>query len=112
VSKHRFVLLISGTILVSLVLVAVSLGLYNASGAAQVDLSRPDYKSIRSQVTTDDDTVQSYPSTGTIDSGAIDDFRSLYDAAAKDATSASVFNDTALSNRSLGISSKSATDSN
>lgn len=48
-SRHRFIVLLVAAILISLVLTAVSLAIYNSSGAAQLDLSRPGYRSVSDQ---------------------------------------------------------------
>lgn len=75
--KHRFFVLIVGVILVSLLLVCVALSLYNSSGAAQVDLSRPGYQSIQTEAgrkTVED----SFPSSGKLDKSAFDEFDKLY----------------------------------
>lgn len=105
-SKNRFVALIVATICIALLLVFVSLGLYAASGAAQLDLSRPDYKSIRGQVSEGGEYAQAFPSTGPIDQQAVDSFRTLYKDAAHQANSVPVFSDEVLSDESLGIVNK------
>ena len=75
---HRFFAMILLSICVAFVLVAISLALYSRSGAAQLDLSRPGYKEIRSKVTTKDDTFSNFSNTGAISRTVIDEFRALY----------------------------------
>ena len=42
--RHRLALLLVGTVVVALILTVVSMIIYNYSGAAQLDLSRPGYQ--------------------------------------------------------------------
>jgi hypothetical protein len=105
--RHKFMLLVGLTIVVSLFLVWISLGLYNSSGAAQLDLSRPGYKSVQSQVTKDD-TFSGYPSTGAMNKAALDQFRGLYTARAAQATSLDSFGGGVMSDQALGIDDPSA----
>lgn len=62
-SKYRFLLLIIMSIAISGGLVAVSMAMYNVSGAAQLDLSRPGYNDVRDQVDKTDNTVILFPET-------------------------------------------------
>ena len=52
--KHRFMFMVAGVITISLILVTISMNLYNSNGAAQVDLSRPGFQSVRGQVSRDE----------------------------------------------------------
>lgn len=94
--------LVTGTIIISLFLVAISLWLYNTSGAAQLDLSRPGYKSVRSQVTYDD-TFTGFPSSGPLDDQALEKFRELYNNQIKEIKAIKGFSGDVLSNSVLGI---------
>lgn len=49
-SKPAFVLFILGSILIAIVLVIISMALYQMSGTAQLDLSRPGYDAVRAKV--------------------------------------------------------------
>ena len=100
--QHRFMVLVGFTITLALLLVALSLWLYNISGAAQLDLSRPGYQSVRDQVNHDSD-FTGYPSSGTIDKEALDEFRKLYDEQLKEATTVDSFGGTVMSDEALGI---------
>lgn len=83
--QHKFMLLVGLAIVAALGLVAVSLALYNSSGAAQLDLSRPGYQSVREQASKKQ-AFTSFPSTGALDSNALDQFRALYDKQVKNVT--------------------------
>lgn len=101
-AQHRFMVLVGLTILVSLFLVSVALALYASSGAAQLDLSRPGYVSVRKQAVRSD-TFNGYPATGTIDKDALDQFRNLYDKQAKQATSVDSFGGTVMTDQALSL---------
>lgn len=101
-AQHRFVVMITGSVIIALLLVAISLQLYASSGTAQLDLSRPGYKSVRDQIRPDD-TFDGFPATGAIDDSALKNFKELYEKRAKDATSTDAFGSDVLSEQTLGI---------
>ena len=100
--QHRFMLMIGITIVIALFLVVVSLALYNSSGAAQLDLSRPGYQSIRQQAT-DSETFTSYPATGELDKEALNTFRTMYSEQSKRLTEVNSFGGNVMSDKSLSI---------
>lgn len=105
--RHKFMVLVGLTIVVSCFLVWIALGLYNSSGAAQLDLSRPGYKSIRAQAS-HDDSFTGYPSTGDMNKAALDQFRTLYTKQAEQATTVDSFGGDAMSDQALGIDDTTA----
>ena len=105
--RHRYLLLIAGVITISLFLVALALYLYNVSGAAQVDLSRPGYQSIQKEVGRE--TVDAaFPSSGPLDAAAFDEFNKDYDKHADRVTDTNSFDERALSDESLQTLSSNA----
>lgn len=100
--QHRYVGLLAGAIAVSAVLVIVSLSLYNSSGAAQLDLSRPGYQSVRKNVVYDNDT-STYPASGQFDREAFELFIKLYDKRAEKVLVESAYDPAALSDESLQL---------
>lgn len=100
--QHRFMLLVGATILVALFLVSVALALYASSGAAQLDLSRPGYVSVREQVKPTDKSTD-FPASGTIDQAAIDRFRVLYDKHAEQVNKVDSFSGDVMSDQTLSI---------
>jgi hypothetical protein len=100
--RHRFVTLIGGTIVISLFLVGVALALYASSGAAQLDLSRPGYKSVREQAARSDN-FEGIPATGTVTQDTITQFRSLYNSQAQKATNVDTFGGDPMSDKTLSI---------
>jgi hypothetical protein len=102
--QHRFLILIILSIVISLFLVVISMSLYNSSGAAQLDLSRPGYKSVVSQAVDYDNSFQAYPATGTIDANAINSFKTLYSKQATNTKVVDAFGGDPLNPDALGIS--------
>lgn len=100
--RHRFVALIGGTIVISLFLVGVALALYASSGAAQLDLSRPGYKSVREQAVRSDN-FEGIPATGTVTQDTLSQFRSLYNSQAQKATNVDSFGGDPMSDKTLSI---------
>lgn len=100
--KHRFLVLVGATISVALVLVAVALVLYNSSGAAQLDLSRPGYISVREKVVSSEG-FESFPSTGEINEETLKQFRKLYKEQAEEAIAVDSFGGRVMSDESLSL---------
>jgi hypothetical protein len=103
VSKHRLLVFIIMSIVLSMILVAISMAMYNSSGAAQLDLSRPGYKSVRSQAITSDGSVQTYSAVGTISQDSITEFKSLLVKQVNKVKTVDAFGGDPLSPDSLGI---------
>lgn len=93
--KHRFFVLIVGVIAVSFLLVCIALGLYNSSGAAQVDLSRPGYQSIQKEASRGQ-VNDSFPTSGKLDAKAFDSFDKMYGNHARRVVGADSFDTEAL----------------
>lgn len=89
--QHRFMLLITGTIFVALVLVVISLVIYNVSGSAQLDLSRPGYQAVSDKVEKTD-AIDDYSASGPINKTTVEEFTKLYDAQAAKAKAVDAFN--------------------
>lgn len=100
--QHRFMLLVGATILIALFLVAVAMALYGSSGAAQLDLSRPGYTSVRQQAVRND-TFDSFSATGPINEGTINQFRTLYHKQAEQESNVDSFGGNVMSDQALSI---------
>lgn len=101
--RHRFLVLIAAVIALSCVMVAISMHLYNSSGAAQVDLSRPGYQSVRSEASRDSAPEDAFPSTGDLDDAAFKRFSDMYDKYSSRVTDTNSFTPEALSDDSLQL---------
>jgi len=102
--KHSFLIFIIVSILIASVIVTISMALYNSSGAAQLDLSRPGYKSVRSQAGKDDGDFQTFSSSGSISKEIISNFKATYDKQAQKIKVVDAFGGDPLSPDALGIS--------
>lgn len=109
-SKYRFLLFIVSSILLSFVVVMISMELYQSSGAAQLDLSRPGYVSVRSQATTDTGEFQNYPDSGPINQDDINEFKAIYDLQAQKIKTVDAFKGDPLSIDALGINTVNITE--
>ena len=89
--RHRLSLLLIITVIIAITLTVVSVTIYNNSGAAQLDLSRPGYRSVSDQVEKNDK-IDIYSATGTVDKESIEEFVKLYDAQSSKAKSIDAFN--------------------
>jgi hypothetical protein len=101
--EHRLLVMIVGSITISIVLIGLSLYLYGTSGAAQLDLSRPGYVDIRDKTIDSSSEFKNYATSGPIDEDAINEFKSLYDEQADKIKLAAAFKGDPLNLESLGI---------
>lgn len=89
--RHRLSLLLIITIIIAVTLTVVSVAIYNSSGAAQLDLSRPGYRSVSDQVERTD-TIDTYSATGSVNKDTIEEFMKIYDSQASKAKKVDAFN--------------------
>jgi hypothetical protein len=104
VSKHRFLVLVGGAIVISLILVAISLDIYNKSGAAQLDLSRPGYRSVSSEAISSDNSFVTYSSSGPVTPETIKEFESIYNKQSSSINTIDAYGGDPLSPDALQIS--------
>lgn len=90
-AEHRFLLLIMMTIVISFILVCISLYMYTASGAIQLDLSRPGYQSVSNQVERESP-ITGFSSSGSVNLETIDTFLELYDEQTETAQAVDAYN--------------------
>lgn len=100
--RTRLFVFVGVSIIIALVLVMISMALYASSGAAQLDLSRPGYKSVQNQVE-QADTFKSFPASGSVDNKTIEQFKKLYEEQVKQVTAVDAFNPSVLDEQALGI---------
>jgi len=106
--QHRYLLLIAISIAIAMFLTGISMALYNSSGAAQLDLSRPGDSAVTSQAVKNDSNFANYANTGTLDKSSIDEFRNLYNAQATKAKAVDAFSSDSLDPAALEISQPTA----
>ena len=100
--QHKFLLLVGATILMAMILVGIAMGMYASSGAAQLDLSRPNYQAVREQANRDE-RLTAFPATGKITKESLDQFRELYKDQAQRIVDFESFGGDPLSDQALGI---------
>lgn len=100
--RHKFMVLVVLAIIVSLILVVISMALYNSSGTAQLDLSRPGYQAVRQKVV-DSDEFPTFSGTGPLDKKSLDQFQKLYDEQTGHVTSVDSFGGNVMSDKALSI---------
>jgi hypothetical protein len=107
--KHRFLLLIVLTIAMAIVMTCISIIMYNVSGTAQLDLSRPGYQSVSDQVDTDN-TIDDYSAFGPVNKTTVDEFTKIYDEQANKAKAVDAFSGDPLNPEVLILGTSSATE--
>ena len=75
--EHRFLVMICGVIAIAGVMVWIAMDMYNTSGAAQVDLSRPGFQEVRKQAARDAE-PETYKTEGSITKQSLDEFKKMY----------------------------------
>ncbi len=106
-NRRPLLVFISGSIVIAILLALVSMALYASSGAAQLDLSRPGYKSVQDKVDRSD-TFESFPSSGPVNAETIDQFLELYKRQIKPVNNADVFSAETLDASALDIDAPTA----
>jgi hypothetical protein len=107
--RQSIVLFVGASIVIAGILVIVSMALYDLSGAAQLDLSRPGYKSVQSKL---DQTgsFESFQSNGKVNEQIIDEFQELFDKQTKSIDNTDAFSPSALDPQTLGIDAPAASE--
>lgn len=102
-AKRRILLLIGLTIVIAGVFTAIGLVLYNTSGSAQLDLSRPGYKGVNEIVEKNKPTFVEYPASGDINETTLKEFHDLYKKHLDNVQSVEAFKGDPLASDALGI---------
>lgn len=76
--------------------------IYNTSGAAQVDLSRPGYQSVRSEASRDS-VADAFPSTGALTDKDFDAFNKMYEDHSRQVVGVNSFGPQALDTDTLQL---------
>lgn len=89
--RHRLSLLLIITVVIAIIMTSISVVIYNSSGAAQLDLSRPGFRSVSDQVEQTDE-IDTYSAVGAVNKDTIQEFMKQYDAQASRAKAVDAFN--------------------
>ena len=91
----------------TIVLVLISMRLYYSSDAFRLDLSRPEYVELRSEITKGSETKDAFEAQGSVDEAVLDDFLRRYNTEADKVLKAKAFANDVLSDEQLGLSGSS-----
>jgi hypothetical protein len=89
--RHRFLLLIVATVVIAIGLVSISMSIYNSSGAAQLDLSRPGYRDVIKVTPPVTPDFEAFSSSGPVNAATTSQFKTLYDKQAANATTVDAY---------------------
>lgn len=111
-ARHQFVCFVILCIVVALVMTIISLELYRRSGAMKLDMSRPGYEKVRTEVekSTDD---QPYDSTGAFTEEAVSDFDNRIDKYQQELDAMGDYDNASITDQSLNLvnpDNRTATD--
>lgn len=104
IDQHRFGVFISSVILLAVLLVMVSMWLYYSSDAFRLDLSRPEYMELRSEINKGAEKKDAFEAQGAINDEVLEDFLKRYSAESDKALNAKAFSNDVLSDEQLGLS--------
>lgn len=102
----RLPLALTAAILLSIVLTCISVAWYSLDGSSKLDLSRPGYEQVRTQVLSND-TQKTYDTTSPVTKSAIDSFITEYDNRSKELQSYGSFSDGTLDDNNIQLSAPS-----
>lgn len=111
VARHRLSCFILLCIVITIIMTSISLRIYQVSGAIQLDLSRPGYEKVRSQVKKEADD-HPFGSTGALDAAALKDFDARIDKYQRELKNLGNFNTEQLDDENLGITASDNGGSN
>ena len=103
VADHRITVLVAATVMIALIFTGVGLLLYNTSGTAQIDLSRPDLVGVSEDIDQDNNAREEYPASGPINEATLDEFDKLYEQQIENIDSLDAFGGDPLVPSALGI---------
>lgn len=105
--KHQFATAIMLVILITVFMVGGSMTMYIMSGASGLDLSRPGFSKALNGLDRESNTV--FESTGSLNQSDLNQFKKLYEKQRSKLQGLGAFNDSTLSDESLGLTVSSET---
>lgn len=104
IMRYKLPAFLTAAIAMAALLVSISMIVYYNSGASQLDLSRPEYKSVRSQIVQDQkDKDMLFDSQGAITDEVLEDFLTRYKASSEELIELKAFSGEVLSSEQLGF---------
>lgn len=102
VLAHQFLFFVIFCIVIAFVMTMISLQLYKHSGAMKLDMSRPGYEQVRSEVEKSRDD-QPYSATGELNEAAIDDFNNRVDRYKQELKNLGTYDNSIISDENLNL---------
>lgn len=102
-SKYRMPIFLALVVVVAIVLLTFSMRIYYTSGAYQLDLSRPEYKGVRSKITKNNGQNGAFSAQGEISDKVLEDFLKRYKKEATEIRDAKPFQGDVLDDEQLGL---------
>ena len=102
VLAHQFLFFVVFCIVIAFVMTMISLQLYKHSGAMKLDMSRPGYEQVRSEVEKSRDD-QPYSATGELNEAAIDDFNNRVDRYKQELKNLGTYDNSIISDENLNL---------
>ena len=103
IDRRKLPVFLAIVVILAVILVIISVAIYYKSGAYQLDLSRPEYKGVRSQIEPDRRDKDPFNTQGQVDAEVIDDFLLRYQEEVDKALKADAYSADVLSPDQLGI---------
>lgn len=103
IERYRLPTFLLGAMLIAIVMVVISMYAYHISGAAQLDLSRPEYTAIRSQIEADSKDSDTFSAQGLVTDEVLEEFLVKYKEQAAKIIEVDAFSNDVLSDEQLGL---------
>jgi len=102
IARHRITYGVIAALLITMLLTTISMALYISSGASRLDLSRPGYEKVRSEVQNDSN-EDTFSATGPMNSDVANDFQVRFSRHRETLTKLDTFGTNALDDDELQI---------
>ena len=107
IARHRIAVLVVGATFIALTFAGVGLYLYHATGTAQIDLSRLEYRGVAKESANQEvKNYKEYPEVGPINSETLAEFESLFEKHVELITSVDAFSGDPMALDALHIESQ------
>lgn len=108
INAYRLPAFLIGAIAVACVMISVSMIMYYASGSYQLDLSRPEYLSVRAEIESEPKDRKSFDAQGAVDVHVLEQFLEEYRKEAGKVIETDAFSGDVLSDEQLGLGAEPA----
>ena len=103
IERYRLPAFLLGAMLIAIIMVVISMYAYHVSGAAQLDLSRPEYTAVRSQIDASSKANDGFSAQGPVTDEVLEDFLNQYKEQAAKIIEVDAFSGDVLSDEQLGL---------